>query len=188
MHVERNSPSDVLWAHATGRSEVQIEHLAISPAHNFFGHHGAPAGVSLAMEVSEIECVAARGLRGDRFFDYKPNYKGQVTFFAMEVFAHICDDLELSGIPVTAVRRNVFTRGLDLNTLIGCRFALQGLWFFGTEECRPCYWMDQAIAPGAEMRLRGCGGLRAQILSSGFLRLGAADVELGLADQPATTL
>jgi len=38
------------------------------------------------------------------------------------------------------------------------------------EECRPCYWMDRAIAPGAEQFLKGRGGLRARIFSNGELR------------------
>jgi MOSC domain-containing protein YiiM len=39
-------------------------------------------------------------------------------------------------------------------------------------ECKPCYWMDEAIAPGAEALLQGRGGLRARILTSGTLRVG----------------
>lgn len=162
---------------------VWIEHLIVSRDHNYFGHHGKPAGENAAIEVPAIECVAGRGLVGDRFFDYKPDYKGQITFFAMEVFARLCADLGISGVPVTAVRRNVFTRGIDLNRLVGHRFSLQGVWFLGAEECRPCYWMEQAVAPGAEVRLRGCGGLRARILTDGKLKLGAAEIAYG-ADMP----
>lgn len=148
-----------------------IEHLCLSPAHNYFGHHGGAAGTAPIIEVPELECVAGRGLRGDRFFDYKPDYKGQITFFAMEVFEELCATLGVRDLPPTAVRRNVFTRGIDLNALIGREFEVQGVRFAGAEECRPCYWMDQAIAPGAEVRLRGCGGLRAKILSDGWLRI-----------------
>jgi MOSC domain-containing protein YiiM len=61
-------------------------------------------------------------------------------------------------------------RGADLNELIGQDFEVQGLRFHGTEECRPCYWMNRAIAPGAEEFLKGRGGLRAKILSDGKLR------------------
>jgi MOSC domain-containing protein YiiM len=67
------------------------------------------------------------------------------------------------------LRRNVLTRGIDLNTLIGMTFSIQGVVFEGTEECRPCYWMDTALAPGAEAALRGRGGLRARILEGGTL-------------------
>jgi MOSC domain-containing protein YiiM len=70
-------------------------------------------------------------------------------------------------------RRNVITRGVDLNSLIGQRFANQGVEFEGVAECSPCHWMNQAIAPGAESALRGRGGLRARILTDGILRVDA---------------
>ena len=52
---------------------------------------------------------------------------------------------------------------------IGREFDLQGIRLFAVEECRPCYWMDTAIGPGAEAWLRGRGGLRCRILTSGWL-------------------
>jgi MOSC domain-containing protein YiiM len=58
-----------------------------------------------------------------------------------------------------------------LNSLVGVEFTVQGIRFDGVEECRPCYWMDQVIGPGAEAALRKRGGLRARILTSGRLRL-----------------
>jgi MOSC domain-containing protein YiiM len=122
--------------------------------------------------VTELECVPGRGVQGDRFFDYKPDYKGQITFFSMEVFESLCTRFGLVQLSPTAVRRNVFTRGVDLNTLFGSTFEVQGIRFEGSEECRPCYWMDQAIAPGAEVVMRGWGGLRARILTAGRLRTG----------------
>jgi MOSC domain-containing protein YiiM len=67
----------------------------------------------------------------------------------------------------------VITRHVDLNQLIGQDFEVQGVRFHGTGECRPCYWMDRAIAPGAEKFLEGCGGLRARILTDGELRSAA---------------
>ena len=61
----------------------------------------------------------------------------------------------------------------NLNDLIGQDFEIQGVRFHGTEECRPCYWMDQAIAPGTEEFLKGRGGLRARMLTSGKLHSSA---------------
>jgi MOSC domain-containing protein YiiM len=55
--------------------------------------------------------------------------------------------------------------------LIGKNFECQGLVFQGVCECAPCYWMDEAIAPGAEAALQGRGGLRARILTGGILRV-----------------
>jgi MOSC domain-containing protein YiiM len=65
------------------------------------------------------------------------------------------------------------TRDVDLNELTGQDFEIQGVRFHGTEECRPCYWMDRAMAPGAEEFLKGRGGLRAKILAAGELRSNA---------------
>ena len=64
----------------------------------------------------------------------------------------------------------MITAGVDLNELIGRKFRIQGVHFLGTEECRPCHWMDQAFAPGATDFLKGRGGLRAIILNDGILR------------------
>lgn len=150
---------------------VEILHLYTSPAHNFFGHHGEPPAEHPMVEVDRLECVAGHGIRGDRFFDYRESYKGQITFFAEEVYQALCDALNLRDAPPSAPRRNVITRGVDLNTLIGTEFEVQGVPFFGTEECRPCSWMEQAFAPGAEKFLKGRGGLRARILRDGELRV-----------------
>ncbi len=149
---------------------IQIEQLFISPGHNFFGHHGQPAGNHAMMAMDQIECVAGRGISGDRFFDYKPDYKGQITFFSLEIFAALQQALGLPNTQPSSTRRNVFVSGLELNTLFGTEFEIQGVRFAGTEECRPCYWMDSALGPGAEAWLQGRGGLRARILTSGVLR------------------
>jgi MOSC domain-containing protein YiiM len=152
---------------------LRIEHLYLSPGHNYFGHHGNAAEEHPCVSVSEIECIAGRGIRGDRFFDYKPDYKGQITFFAAEIYDELCTSLiALAGShpPSSAFRRNVITRGVDLNSLIGVEFTVQNIRFLGTAECSPCQWMDHAFAAGAHAALKGRGGLRAKILSDGFLR------------------
>ncbi len=151
---------------------LEVCHLVISPGHNYFGHHGQPAGTNDPIEVDTIECVAGRGIRDDRFFDFKPDYKGQITFFAMETFAALAEAVGAPDARATAVRRNVFVRGIDLPDLIGREFELQGVRFRGSEECRPCEWMDEAVAPGAFEWLKGRGGLRARILSDGSITLG----------------
>ncbi|HEY4757956.1 MAG TPA: molybdenum cofactor biosysynthesis protein, partial [Chthoniobacterales bacterium] len=121
-------------------------------------------------EVPTIECVIGRGIRHDRFFDYREDYKGQITFFALEVFEELCAALKLRPCSPALLRRNVIVRDGDLNALIGEDFEVQGVTFRGMEECRPCYWMDRAIAPGAENFLKSRGGLRARILTNGTLR------------------
>ena len=157
----------------------RVEHLFLSPGHNYFGHHEQPAGEHPLIEVDALECVAGRGLRGDRFFDYNPDYKGQITFFAAEIYDELCATLlppSAPHPPPSVFRRNVITRGVDLNTLVGKPFELQGVRFEGMAECSPCYWMNQAFHPGALEALKGRGGLRARILSDGWLRAAATPV------------
>lgn len=149
---------------------IRVEQLFISPGHNFVGHHGQPAGEHPIVAVDQVECVAGRGLRGDRYFDYKENYKGQITFFAMEVLEALRAELNLREAQPQATRRNAFVRGADLPSLIGQEFVVQGVRFFGVEESRPCDWMNFALGPGAKEWLQGRAGLRCRILTDGFLR------------------
>jgi hypothetical protein len=150
---------------------IRIKHLYISPGHNFFGHHEKPPGDHSVLEMQDISCIAGRGILGDRFFDFKPDYKGQITFFAWEVYCELVERFRVTGKGSSAFRRNVITEGVDLNRLIGCEFEIQGVRFKGTGECTPCYWMDRAFHPGTERALKGRGGLRARILLSGTLRI-----------------
>lgn len=121
------------------------------------------------VELDRLECVEGRGLRGDRFFDFKENYKGQVTFFSREVYEDLCERLDVRDKSPAVFRRNFVVSGVDLNALIGKEFDVQGVTFTGTAECSPCHWMNTAFGEGAEEQLKGRGGLRARILSSGVL-------------------
>ena len=153
---------------------VKISQIFISAGHNFFGHHDKVPDTHPMVAVNQVECVAGQGLLGDRFCGFKEHYKGQVTFFSSEVFAEVCAQLGVSGISPGVTRRNIVTRGVDLNSLIGKEFEIQGVTFAGMSECSPCHWMNTAIAPGAEAALHGRGGLRARILTDGVLRVEAA--------------
>lgn len=72
----------------------------------------------------------------------------------------------------------MITEGIDLNTLIGRRFTIEGVEFEGTEESRPCHWMNGCVAAGAENWLRGQGGLRARVLSDGEIGVGSFELRL----------
>ena len=154
-----------------------IHHLFTSPGHNYFGHHEKPAGTNEIISHESIQLVAGRGIPGDRFFDWKDNYKGQVTLIDQQLI----DDIRLfSGNPelsAGAFRRNVVVGGIDLNSLIGKTFRLNGLLLEACEECRPCYWMDKACGKeGTEDLMKGRGGLRCRILEDGELYLGAVEL------------
>lgn len=155
---------------------IRVERIFVSPGHNFFGRHGLGADTHEIREIERAHCMAGRGIEGDRFFDYKADYKGQATFFSSEVHVAACDALGLdpSTISPSVYRRNFIVSGVDLNALIGVTFAVQGVRFEGTGESTPCYWMNEALGPGTEDFLKGRGGLRARILSDGWVETGAA--------------
>ena len=50
------------------------------------------------IEVPEVECVAGKGLVGDRFFGWKEDYKGQVTFFEHEQYERLCEKFSIMGV------------------------------------------------------------------------------------------
>ena len=170
----------------TNVSAMRVVGVFISPGHNFFGHHEQPGGTHPTIPVSEIECVAGMGLFGDRFFGFKENYKGQVTFFSSEVFEDVCRKLNVAEKSPGVTRRNIITRGVDLNSLVGKRFVIQGIEFEGVCECSPCHWMNHAIGDGAERALHGRGGLRARVLSDGVLRVDGVEAPKGTSEKPVT--
>jgi len=150
-------------------SIMRVLRIFISPGHNFVGHFGRPAGRHPLMEVPAVNCVAGMGLFGDRYFGHREGYKGQITFFSAEVLEALSREFEGAPMHPGVHRRNILVEGADLNAWIGKEFELQGVSFLGTEEARPCVWMNEAIGPGAESWLNGRGGLRARILTDGSL-------------------
>ncbi len=149
---------------------LALHRIFVSDGHSYLGRHGLGSAKFQIREVESVECVTGRGLRGDRYFDHKENYKGQVTLFAQEVFDELSRTLGLPSARPSALRRNLLVSGADLNDFIGRQFELQGVRLEGSEECKPCYWMDEALGPGAHEWLKGRGGLRCRILSDGWLR------------------
>jgi len=158
--------------------EPEIVRIYISPGHNFFGHYGKPPGSNPTVPVECVECIAGKGLVGDRFYDFKPEkfpegYDGQVTFFAIETWEDVCRKLNVTDKGPEVFRRNIVTRGIDLMDWAGKDFSIQGVTFHGVKEASPCEWMNTAFAPGALTALKGRGGLRARVLTSGTVKVTA---------------
>lgn len=152
----------------------KIVHIFTSPGHDYWGRAGAGRLQNGIMAPDEVECVAGKGLVGDRYFGKRVNAKGQVTFFDMDVVEAVRGEFKLPKLPASIFRRNVVVRGVDLRSFLGRRFRVQGVVFEGSQECKPCHWMDRVIDAGAEGFLgqKFRGGLRARVITSGVLRLG----------------
>jgi hypothetical protein len=175
----RFSPTDKTVTIKVPANELQtpqwvacLEEIWISPGNDFRGHHGMARGTHGIECVKQVECVAGMGLKGDRYFGYRPDFKGQVTFFAAEAVDAVREHFNRSDLSSGEFRRNLIVRGIDLSEWTGRSFRFQGVKFEGSEECKPCYWMDEVVAPGVEefLKTRFRGGLRARVLSDGILR------------------
>ncbi len=167
-------------------SSAEVVGLVVSPGHNYwFWSHDPSDGVGPhpTSYPDHVELLAGRGIRGDRFFDRATRLASSVSFVATEAMEAVERELGLAtgSLDARLTRRNVVTRGIDLNALRHQSFGLDTgdgtVWFEAAGETSPCAWMDDRLAPGARDALRGRGGLRANPTSSGLLRRGPARLE-----------
>lgn len=159
---------------------AEILQLLRSGTHAYFGRSkDGPADVPTDL-ASSVEIVANKGIRGDRFFGVKAHTEAAVSFLAIEAWEAVGEQLQLPVPDPSVARRNIVVRGLELDPLRGLEFELDSgdgwVRFRGGRPAHPCVWMDTMIAAGARKALIGRGGLRAEPLSDGVLRLGAVAV------------
>ncbi len=164
----------------------KIRHIFVSPGHNYWGKRFGKPGPHPTHDLAEVELHANMGIVGDRFYNRKPDYNGQITFFAAETLDYIQDVMALDALDPMGVRRNVITEGINLNQLMKTRFTLQGITFEGTGHCTPCKWMNVGVAEGGHKAMKGRGGIRARILTNGILRVGDAVLQSDEAQDPTT--
>ena len=139
---------------------ISIHRIFLSRGHDFKGRFVLGRLNHEVIDVDSVECVKGRGLVGDRYFDFKDNYKGQVSLIALEDIEAMASDLDLAFEDHSKLRRNLVVSGVDLNALVGKEFRIGEVRLQGSEKCKPCFWMDQAIAPGAHAALEDRGGHR----------------------------
>ena len=144
---------------------VEVLHLLVSPAHAYFGRPREGAADVPTHDLDEVEVVAGKGIRGDRFFGKAAHMDAAVTFLAVEAWEAVARDLGLPGVPDPLLaRRNLVVRGVELDPLRGHDFdlvtAAGTVTFHGGRPANPCAWMDRVVADGAWKAMRGRGGLR----------------------------
>jgi MOSC domain-containing protein YiiM len=136
----------------------------------------APAGGKPMEAHNEIAAVPGEGLAGDRYatksgeFSDQPGAGREVTLIAREGIA----DANREGVTIAdhETRRNLVTEGVDLDQLVGRTFSVGEVVFRGVRDCPPCKYLQEMTRPGVLLGLKGRGGLRADIVSAGVLRVG----------------
>jgi MOSC domain-containing protein YiiM len=129
------------------------------------------------VRINEATLDAGLGIRGDRYsgLDIPGTH---ITFIAAEGIEAM---VERTGIPLEPkeTRRNVLTRGVDVNALVGRRFRVGEAVCEGIKPCNPCDHLESLTRPGVRSGLSGQGGLRANVVKGGTVRPGDRIEELG---------
>ncbi|HEU5250864.1 MAG TPA: MOSC domain-containing protein [Thermoanaerobaculia bacterium] len=141
-------------------------------------HLAASAGEQLIV-VDTARAVPGRGLEGDRYFAKRGTYSRregadrEVTLIESEALEALERDYGLLLEPKDS-RRNVATRGVALNHLVGRRFRVGEVTLLGLRLCEPCGHLERMSGKPVSEGLVHRGGLRAQILTEGLIRVGDA--------------
>lgn len=126
--------------------------------------------------VTRVDARRGRGLVGDRYFDglgtFSNAHATGVDLTLIE--AEALDSLELASgrLDAAQARRNVVTRGVDLNALVGRRFRVGEVECIGRRLCEPCAHLQRLTLPGTLRGLAHRGGLRADLLTDGTITVG----------------
>lgn len=144
----------------------RVEHL----------HFAVRAGEPLRA-ADRIRVIAGIGIDGDRYanglghFSKSPGTGRALTLVEAEVLDSLRASLGIDLQP-GEIRRNVTTRGIELNALVGKRFRIGGVLCEGTRLCEPCKYLEDLVGKPILNPLLHRGGLRADVLEGGEIRIG----------------
>ena len=127
--------------------------------------------------LNEVKATPGRGIEGDRYFEGTgtwSNHAGgsrEITLVEMEAIEGLAREKNIALKP-SETRRNLVTRGVPLNHLVGKEFQVGGVRLVGIRLCEPCHYLEEMTTKGVLVGLIHRGGLRANVLTSGVIRVG----------------
>ena len=155
--------------------------------------HIAPTGGAPMESIADARAVASRGLAGDRYYEKLGTYSNdpgsgrEVTLIESEAIAALEREYDIE-IDAALARRNIVTHGVALNHFVERQFAVGDVILRGTRLCDPCVHLEKLSRPGTMRGLIHRGGLRAEIIVGGIIRVGDAVTpveDMRVAEQPA---
>ena len=126
---------------------------------------------------TEVQAIDGAGLAGDRYaaqagtYSSRPGPHRQVTFVEREVIANVNDECGVE-LAEHETRRNLVTEGVPLLHLVGATFRVGEVVFRGIKTAPPCAHLEKLTRPGVRAALENRGGLRAEVVRGGTLRIG----------------
>ena len=145
--------------------------------------HVTASGGDPMQPVERVRAIAGVGLEGDRYalgtghYSPDPKVDRQITLIAAEEIDRLAAEVGIELAP-GETRRNVMTRGVDVNALVGRRFRIGSVECQGTRLCEPCAYLEGLLGRPVLEPLVHRAGLRARLLTDGEIALGDEVVPL----------
>jgi MOSC domain-containing protein YiiM len=121
--------------------------------------------------LTAVEAITDRHLAGDHY-QGKPGSKRQITLIQAEHLAAVASIMSLPELDPGLIRRNLVVAGLNLLALKDRQFWVGEVLLAYTGPCHPCSRMEENLGPGGYNAMRGHGGITAQIIQGGHIKLG----------------
>ncbi len=148
----------------------------MNPKASVVSIHIAPTGRAPMQSVAGAEALVGRGLKGDRYAARLGTYSGHhgsgrdVTLIEIEAIEVLERDYRIE-LDAGQARRNIVTRGVALNHLVNREFEVGEVLLRGARLCEPCVHMENLTVKGAMRGLIHRGGLRAEVIRGGIIRV-----------------
>ncbi len=139
--------------------------------------HIAPSAAAVMTSIRQVRAVVGKGLEGDRYanqlgtYSKDPGSGRDVTLIEVEAIEALKRDYHVE-LDAGESRRNIVTQGISLNHLVDKEFRVGEVVLRGTRLCEPCAHMEKLTVKGALRGLIHRGGLRAEIVKGGTIRVG----------------
>ena len=138
----------------------------------------ADHGSAPMTKIQQLKAMAGRGIEGDRYFlgtgtySKKPEPGRQITLIKSEVLQWLNNEFQISVEPEES-RRNVLTRDVEINDLIGTEFFAGPVLLKAHRVTQPCRYLEKLLGrPGLYKALWNNGGISCEILSDGIIKEG----------------
>ena len=120
-------------------------------------------------DVNTVEVIASKGIVNDRYFNENNNQALQITLIESENIDYY-NQISETNIPYISFRRNIITKGIQLNDLVGKEFLIGNVKIKGHRLCAPCRYLQEMLKQkNLVKKLLNRGGLRCEILTDGVI-------------------
>ena len=120
-------------------------------------------------DVNTVEVIASKGIVNDRYFNENNDQALQITLIESENIDYY-NQISETNIPYISFRRNIITKGIRLNDLVGKEFLIGNVKIKGHRLCAPCRYLQEMLKQkNLVKKLLNRGGLRCEILTDGII-------------------